>query len=566
MPAAKKFLNDPKDAVVESLEGLVAATPHLQRLDGFPGIKVVFNDDASKDNVAVVAGGGSGHEPAMAGLVGNGLLMAAAAGDMFASPSAEAVLAALRAVTGPAGALCLVLNYTGDRLNFGLAAEQAKAEGLQVELAVIQDDTALPDPDMRRGLAGAVLAVKVAGAAAAAGRALKEVADAARSAIDNLGSVGVAATVCTLPGSQPSDRIAEDEMEFGLGIHGEPGAFKQPVEPVKSLVPKMLETIVAKKTGYLTLEQGSQVGLLVNNLGGSTLLEAYVVLREALHHLTHSMQVRVVRAWAGTFLTSVDMAGISISVMKAPGWSSQQAACQVDKKPRPVPQGREAQESFQRPQELSELGQRLEKGIQAACTALGNAAAQLDAWDREVGDGDCGATLKQGADAVAEALSSRLPLNDPPATLRALASTVGQAMGGTSGAIYRILFTAAAGALAKSSRADQLSSQAWTQAFQEASETFSQYSGARAGDRTMMDALLPAADAARKSAESGEDDNQCLAAAAAAAKSGADGTKGMKAKKGRSSYVPEGVLASVPDPGAQGVAIWLQAIAECCAP
>ncbi|KAK9867896.1 hypothetical protein WJX84_007686 [Apatococcus fuscideae] len=517
--AAKKFLNSPKTAVVESLEGLVAATPYLERLDGFPGIKVVFDGQAPSDRVAVIAGGGSGHEPSMAGLVGDGLLTAAAAGDMFASPTAEAVLAALRAVTGPAGALCLVLNYTGDRLNFGLAAEQAKAEGLKVELVVMEDDTALPDRDMRRGLAGSVLAIKVAGAAAAAGRPLEAVRDAARSAVQNVGSVGVAATVCTLPGAEPSGRIPEGEIEFGLGVHGEPGAFKQPMEPVDTLVPKMLETIVSKERAYLMLEPGARVGVLVNNLGGSTLMEAYVVLRAALHHLTHTMQVQPVKAWAGSFLTSVDMAGVSISVMKldddrlelldaaaaAPGWGSIKADCGLDKQPRPVPQGKEALEAFQRPQELSGLGQRLERSIQAACSAVIESADQLDAWDSKVGDGDCGSTLRLGADAVAAAATASLPLNDPSATARGMASTVGQAMGGTSGAIYRILFTAAAGALASSSASStgDPSPLAWAEALKKATEAILHYSGAKAGARTMMDALVPAADAALDAANSG---------------------------------------------------------------
>ncbi|KAA3483967.1 Dak kinase [Gossypium australe] len=244
------------DVVTEFIEGLVETYPGLQYLDGFPEVKVVIRADASGatyDKVAVISGGGSGHEPAHAGFVGEGMLTASICGDVFASPSVDSILAGIRAVTGPMGCLLIVMNYTGDRLNFGLAAEQARSEGYKIETVIVGDDCALP-PLLgiagRRGLAGTIFVNKIAGAAAAAGLSLADVAAEAKRASQMVGTMGVALSVCTLPGQVTSDRLGPGKMELGLGIHGEPGAAVADLQPVDVVVSHILKQILSSVCSY----------------------------------------------------------------------------------------------------------------------------------------------------------------------------------------------------------------------------------------------------------------------------------------------------------------------------
>ena len=263
----KKLINDPAHVVTEMLEGLVAATPATALL---PGETVVVRTDLpAARGVAVISGGGSGHEPAHAGYVGRGMLTAAVAGDVFTSPSTDAVLAAIRHVAGPAGAVLIVKNYTGDRLNFGLAAELARAEGIPVEVVIVADDVALKDtvpPDRRRGIAGTVLVHKITGAAAEAGLPLAEVAAIARNAAAQVGSMGVALGACTLPAvGKPGFALEGDEIEIGLGIHGEPGVRRAKIDSADALVSAVV-TVIAEDRG---LAAGQPVALLVNGLGAT---------------------------------------------------------------------------------------------------------------------------------------------------------------------------------------------------------------------------------------------------------------------------------------------------------
>ncbi|GAY68129.1 hypothetical protein CUMW_261770 [Citrus unshiu] len=266
----KKLISDPNDVVTEFIEGLVETYPGLQFLDGFPQVKVVLRADVSSatyNKVAVISGGGSGHEPAHAGFVGEGMLTAAICGDVFASPPVDSILAGIRAVTGPMGCLLIVTNYTGDRLNFGLAAEQAKSEGYKVEIVIVGDDCALPPPRGiagRRGLAGTILVNKIAGAAAAGGLSLADVAAEAKRASEMVGTMGVALSVCTLPGQVTSDRLGPGKMELGLGIHGEPGAAVADLQPVDVVVSHVLKQILSTETNYVPITRGNRVVLMIN--------------------------------------------------------------------------------------------------------------------------------------------------------------------------------------------------------------------------------------------------------------------------------------------------------------
>ncbi|CAI7848841.1 unnamed protein product [Closterium sp. NIES-53] len=591
MSGSKKLINDPSDVVLEMIEGLVETYPNLQYLDGFPDVKVVLRADVSRGTygkVAIISGGGSGHEPAHAGFVGKGMLTAAVCGDVFASPSVNAVLMAIRAVTGPAGCLLIVKSYTGDRLNFGLAAEQAKEEGFKVDMVVVGDDCALPPPRGiagRRGLAGTVFVHKVAGAAAEEGKSLADVAAEARQVAGLVGTMGVGLSVCTVPGGFPSDRLPATKMELGLGIHGEPGAAVVDMQPVDVVVSHMLKTINNPETGYMPLKLGSRVALMVNSLGATPAMEVMIAAGKAVAQLQVEHGLAVERVYAGHFMTSLDMSGLSLSVLKvddqvlqrldsptlAPAWPNAcQGARPATKVPVPLPPappGSQPASACERPKELTEQGRCLERCIRGGAQAVLALAADLNAWDAKIGDGDCGSTMSRGAKAVLDALASRYPLNDAPATVREMGASVRCSMGGTSGVIYDIFCRSAYVKLRElAGPAAQPTPAHWAAALEAAVAAVSLYGGAQAGYRTMLDALLPASATLTSSIHAGEPAGAALAAAAQAAAAGAESTKSMPALAGRSSYVPAEVLLSVPDPGAMAVAAWLQGAATAMQP
>src|SRR4051794_359112 len=264
------------------LEGLCDLHPNLALLQTEDVVVRAGLPPPAERPVAILSGGGAGHEPAHAGYVGAGLLTGAIAGDVFTSPSVDAVLAGIRAAAGPAGAVLVVKNYTGDRLNFGLAAELARAEGIPVELVVVADDVALHatvPPERRRGIAGTVLVHKLAGAAADAGQTLTAVTALARDAAAELGSMGVALGACTVPAAgRPGFEIGPAEIELGLGIHGEQGVERAALQPADALVERLLGTILADRG----LHAGEKVALLVNGLGGTPPMELAILARRGI--------------------------------------------------------------------------------------------------------------------------------------------------------------------------------------------------------------------------------------------------------------------------------------------
>jgi dihydroxyacetone kinase len=272
------FFNDRKQLVNDAIEGILISAPHgnLVKLDIDPAIRVVARSDWDKSRVAVISGGGSGHEPAHAGFVGKGMLTAAVCGDLFASPSVDAVLNAIVAVTGDRGCLLIVKNYTGDRLNFGLAAEKAKRYGLKVEMVIVADDIALPDNKQPRGIAGTALVHKIAGYAAEHGKSLGEVRDIAQQACDNLWSLGVAMQTCNLPGSDDEGRIRKGHVELGLGIHGEPGASVVDTQNSKEIIDTLVNALKARAGE-------GRFAVLINNLGGVSALEMALLTKELAH-------------------------------------------------------------------------------------------------------------------------------------------------------------------------------------------------------------------------------------------------------------------------------------------
>jgi len=533
-----QFINAKEDLVTEAIDGLLASSGGaLSRLDGYPHIKVVFRSDWDKSKVALVSGGGSGHEPAHAGFVGKGMLTAAVCGEVFASPSVEAVLAGILAVTGDAGCLLIVKNYTGDRLNFGLAAERARAQGRKVEMVVVDDDIALPDLPQSRGVAGTLFVHKIAGALAEDGADLQTVTDAANAVIGKVASIGMSLDTCTIPGSEKEDRIGAGKAELGLGIHGEPG-----VEQVDfSTAMAAMETVVGK----LKEHANGDVVAIVNNLGSTTPLEMSVLT----HTLTASGLVKQIIGPA-PLMTSLDMHGFLVSVMPAtpaehsalaapvslPAWPGMAAVTAPPVVP--LPDGLTPIEP------IPSANSRTQSIIENVADLLIAAEGELNALDAKSGDGDTGSTLATAARALKSGLD-RMPLADLTQLFPALGNELSQTMGGSSGVILAIYFNAAGDACANGASVEK--------ALVDGLRRVSEVGGAQVGDRTMIDALAPALEALPNG----------IAAAAAAARTGADNTASIhRAKAGRAAYVPEENLKGHNDPGAQAVALVFEGLAK----
>jgi dihydroxyacetone kinase len=566
----KKLINNPAAVVEEMVEGLVAVFPGLRRLADLTVLVRAETPDRATRRVAVISGGGSGHEPAHAGYVGPGMLSAAVAGDVFTSPTPDAVLAAIRATAGPAGALLVIKNYTGDRLNFGLAAELARAEGIPVETVLVADDVALAASAGhagRRGLAGTVLVHKIAGAVAESGAPLAAVAAAARAAAAAVRTMGLALSSCTVPAAgRPGFVLAETELELGLGIHGEPGVRRGPVLAADVLVDRLLDAVLAD----LALAPGGRVVVLINNLGATPTMELAVVARRAVAVL-ESRGAVVERAYLGTFLSALDMAGVSLSVLPvdderlahldaptdAPAWPN---AAARPRRRASLPEAAQSSRPATPPapgRPRTPVGLALESAILTATRTLIEESPRLTAMDQVVGDGDLGISLERGSRAVRQDLPT-YPLDDPAAALRALAVTLQRSLGGTSGPLSAAFFLRASASLGRGAPDDV---QTWATAFGAGCTAIAELGGAAAGDRTMLDALLPAAAAFQAGVSSRRTRAEALRGAADAAAEGVRATAQMVARRGRSSYLGERVLGH-PDPGAEAVAVILDALAK----
>jgi dihydroxyacetone kinase-like protein len=311
----KKLINDPADVVSEALLGLEAAHPDHVRVD-HPN-RIVYRKDAPRPGkVGLISGGGSGHEPMHGGFVGLGMLDAACAGEVFTSPVPEQMMAATKAVDAGAGVLHIVKNYTGDVMNFEMAAELAAADaGTDVISVVTNDDVAVQDSLYtagRRGVGVTVLLEKIAGAAAEEGRPLQEVADLAKRVNDNGRSMGIALTSCTVPAAgKPTFELAENEMEVGIGIHGEPGRRRLPMAPAKDIAAMLVEPVVSD----LPYQQGDSVIAFVNGMGGTPQIELYVMYNE-VRKLLDRAGLTVARSLVGNYITSLEMAGCSVTLLK----------------------------------------------------------------------------------------------------------------------------------------------------------------------------------------------------------------------------------------------------------
>ncbi len=542
------FLNSRESLVNDAIEGVILSSPYanLVKLDIDPAIRVVARSDWDKSRVAVISGGGAGHEPAHVGFVGKGMLTAAVCGDLFASPSVDAVLNAIVAVTGDRGCLLIVKNYTGDRLNFGLAAEKARSRGLKVEMVIVGDDIALPDNKQPRGIGGTALVHKIAGHAAELGRSLDEVLNITRQACENIFSLGVAMRTCSLPeGNDDEERIHSGQVELGLGIHGEPGASIMKTRNSAKIVGEMVKRL-CKAAG-----KEARLAVMVNNLGGTSELEMGLIVAEIVRSPLHG-QIDFLIGPA-TMVSSLDMKGFSLSVIRlndaftealqagvqAMGWRPLVPfAPALTQKVQAIRDSVEA-----KPSANAKTG----AIVKAVTGTLIDLESELNALDAKVGDGDTGSTFALGARDIAKLLSEKkLPLKEPAALLLLAGERLATVMGGSSGVLMSIFFTAAGQKLTEDATlADALLA---------GLAQMKHYGGADLGDRTLIDALQPALEALKK---------KDLAAAAKAAQKGADATAKMgKANAGRSSYVGSDNLEGVKDPGAVAVAAVFAALAK----
>ncbi|MGV1166377.1 dihydroxyacetone kinase subunit DhaK [Enterobacter asburiae] len=541
------FFNDRKQLVNDAIEGILLSAPHanLVKLDIDPAIRIVARGDWDKSRVAVISGGGSGHEPAHAGFVGKGMLTAAVCGDLFASPSVDAVLNAIVAVTGDRGCLLIVKNYTGDRLNFGLAAEKAKRYGLKVEMVIVADDIALPDNKQPRGIAGTALVHKIAGYAAEHGKSLSEVRNIAQQACDNLWSLGVAMQTCNLPGSDEEEgRIKQGHVELGLGIHGEPGASVVDTQNSKAII----DTLVTP----LRAQAGEgRFAVLINNLGGVSALEMALLTKE----LAHSALKEEIAYLIGPapLVSALDMKGFSLTLLKLNDFFEKAIHAEVEtlgwQKPVAFAPLRTVSHSaiHDRVEYTPSDNLRVGEYVSSVTSTLLQLENRLNALDAKVGDGDTGSTFAQGARDIAQRLEEhKLPLNDVSTLLLLVGERLATVMGGSSGVLMSIFFTAAGQKLHDG--------QPLPEALLGGLAQMKQYGGADLGDRTLIDALQPALEALQK----GD-----LQAAVQAAQQGAEATAKMeKAGAGRSSYVNKENLDGVMDPGAVAVAEVFKAMVE----
>jgi dihydroxyacetone kinase-like protein len=309
----KKLINKVENIVSEMVQGIVATAPNkLAQVDKY---NVIYSKTFNQNNVALISGGGSGHEPAHAGYVGDGMLSAAVAGPIFTSPTPDMIQAAINACNSNKGTLLIIKNYTGDVMNFQMAAEMSNLENKNVDFVIVADDVSLinskADTGMR-GIAGTVLVHKITGAKAQTGASLNEVKTVAEKAIKNVGTYGIALDACVVPAvGHKGFTLADDEVELGLGIHGEPGVQKAKMQPVDDFVTQMTEAII----NHLKIQNGDKMAVLINGLGATPIMELYIVNRK-VQEILKSKNINVVSTHVGNYMTAIDMPGMSISLMK----------------------------------------------------------------------------------------------------------------------------------------------------------------------------------------------------------------------------------------------------------
>jgi dihydroxyacetone kinase len=587
----KKIMNTAESFVYDMCHGIAKAHPELEFVEKY---KIVKKKDINANKVSLISGGGSGHEPAHAGFVGTGMLDAAVCGDVFASPSQIQVFNALKLTQTKKGILMIVKNYSGDCMNFNNAASLAKEEGIEVDAVYVNDDIAVKDSLYtvgRRGVAGTVLVHKIAGAKAEQGASLAEVKAVAQKVIDNVRSFGFALTSCTVPAAgSPTFDIGPDEMEFGVGIHGEPGRKREKIQSADALAKRIVPDLMED----LKLKKGEKICLLINGFGGSPLQELYLFNNSVTNEL-EAAGVKIYKTMVGNYMTSIDMAGASVTLLRLDdelislldypvatpaitwGASARAKACEeaidaLAKVLGTVPANVEATTPVAKKAEKVEkaatyevkgkpvIGEKINTaGLtvlvdKMADIIIANEVAFCEA-DRN-GDGDFGMSIAKGFKQLKKDWATRKKGNIGE-FLVSSSEIIMEYCGGASGPLWGSAFRYAGKAAGNVEEVGVKEiaeiMQAAAKGIQETGErSFGR--GAVVGDKTLIDALVPAADSMTESAKKGDKMLKAMEKAAKAAVDGAEKTKEFKANLGRAGTVGERSIG-FPDAGAYGIGV-----------
>ncbi|ETS84674.1 hypothetical protein PFICI_02699 [Pestalotiopsis fici W106-1] len=570
------------------LRALTAANPHLGLIDSE---RVVYSKENDPSTVSVISGGGSGHEPGWSGFVGDGALSAVACGDIFASPSTKQVLAATRAVPSNEGTIFMITNYTGDKLHFGLAAERAKAEGLCKNVAVIPltDDVSLGRTKSavvgRRGMPGHVVPMKIVGAAAKR-HGFQKCVDIAKAVNAEVVSIGSALDHCHVPGRAKHETLPADVVVVGAGIHNEPGAQRlSPFPPVEDLIAYCLKLLCDPndpERAFVKFNKDDEVVLVLNNYGGLSNLELGALTDETIIQLGRTWNIKPVRILSDAFETSLNGPGFSISLCNLSNaakecstsvsellefldqktscvaWpnvaipfkettasATESAASAAEQKPK-----------FSADTDIKIDPSLLDSIIRTACKAAIAAEPKLTQWDMIMGDGDCGEAVQGVSESIIKTLDNGIAKEGSILSFLFSTTEAVDDMGGSLGAILGILLSAFTSALQDNvkSKGGPADASTYAQSLAQAVTTLKKYTGAREGDRTVMDVLIPFADAFAQSSD--------FHAAVQVAHDKAEGTKSLKAKFGRASYVSEAEGQDIPDPGAWAFYEWVAGMSK----
>nr|WP_321443340.1 dihydroxyacetone kinase subunit DhaL [uncultured Cohaesibacter sp.] len=580
MSKAKKLINAPETVIMDMVAGMLGAHCDILEPVGDSGRVIRAKDGPRKGKVGIVIGGGSGHEPAFAGYIGRGLADATAIGNVFSCPPPDPIVEAARAVDGGEGILFLYGNYASDSMNFDMAAEKLSEDGIKVCSVPVTDDVSSAPPERRherRGVAGDIFVFKIAGAAADRMMPLDDVKNIALRANLSTATMGVALKSCSLPQTRkPNFEIGENEMEIGMGLHGEPGIRRTSLDTADNVADLLMAFIQEE----LQLTAGEKVGVLVNGLGSTTTMELYILFNRLKQSLDE-MDVLIHRSFVGEFATSLDMGGASISVIKLDDemaelldHSCYSVALAIGAPPEPIdqkdwlpmvpvaidPEANKAS-GTSLGGEAARPGGEITSSIfinmvRAAAIAVEDKADWLSELDGVIGDGGHGITMREGWRSVRKALEIYPEDEDIEAICNHVAGIFLNAVGSTPGPLYA---TALRTASKVAAGRDGLDTEATVKFIEAAADGIRFRGKANPGDKTMLDAWWPAAEAARAAFTKGADTTDCLRAAAKGAERGMKQTAEIAARHGRSSKMGERSLGHI-DPGAASSFVVIDAL------
>ncbi|CEN76795.1 dihydroxyacetone kinase [[Clostridium] sordellii] len=582
----KKIINKPENVVMEMCNGIAMAHPELEFIKKY---KVIKRKNIDKNKVSLISGGGSGHEPAHAGFVGKGMLDAAVCGDVFASPSQIQVYQSIKSTASDKGTLLIIKNYSGDMMNFKNAAYLASEDGIKVDYVRVEDDIAVEDSLYtvgRRGVAGTVFVHKIAGAAAELGKSLEDVKSIAQKAADNVRSLGFALTSCTVPAKgTPTFELGEDEIEFGVGIHGEPGIRREKMASADDLAKKMVDDILKDMN---IVGNNEEVAILINGFGGTPLQELYL-LNNSVYRELSKKNIKINRAFVGNYMTSIDMEGASISILKLDdelkNLLSQVSDTPAFKVSGPVEsveyvdiyEDNKCTENATFEVETNLDFSKIENNI----LTLDNMIYIVDKMseviiknevpfcelDAHAGDGDFGMSVAKGFKQLKRewkeiTSNKKLSIGE---FLNDCSMIIMEHCGGASGPIWGSAFRSAGKSIGNKKEinvkdfADMM--KASVKGIQSTGErSFGR--GAVVGDKTLVDALVPCANSWETSAKNNDSFKEAFVKGAKEAVKGAKSTEQIVARMGRAGTVGERSLG-YPDAGAYGIGVIFTEIANC---